>query len=340
MEASDGSEPETEPRGAEEMIRLNLNHRIQSDFLEAGDVGSQGDDDEGEEMELPLFVCGTCGCEFEDDMSLETHQYTHRLSSTSPANKSIDYSKENVNPNLKYRCRLCDLTFENQSTIMSHMLSHSSLLSGVQTNRSNNNNFIAKRSRKQSRPKKLSFWDLNEVEVLRHLKGRLKKWRCSTSSKLSEKYMNRLVNRRGLYCVLCKNLSISRYHTKGSLALHYYWKHSRKRFKCEHCDLHFRHRYQCVLHASREHIKKPLTTVKSSHTTVPTKEPILFSAVPAVTLQDPPHFFPNPQNVTVPDASTSTHKLGMSFFDHSFIHSTNAINSHNMPIIIPTFPHN
>ncbi|XP_063928536.1 protein charlatan isoform X2 [Zophobas morio] len=332
MEASDGSEPESESRGAEDMSRLNLSHRIQSDFLEAGDVGSQADEEEGEEMELPLFVCPTCGCEFEDDMSLETHQYTHRHSTTSPAKS--DNSKENVNPNLKYRCRLCDFAFESQSSVMAHMVSHSSLTTGTQTAKSN----LTKRPRKQSRPKKmiLPFWDLNEVEVLRHLNGNLSELQQTSSStkmEVSKKYMAKIVARRGLYCVLCKSSSVNRYHTKASLALHYYWKHLNKRFKCEHCDLHFRHRYQCVLHASREHISKP-PILKSQ--TVPIKEPI-HSAVPAS--QDAHHFFTNSQTVTVPDASSNAHKLGMSFFDHSFIHPGNAINSH-MPIIIPTFPPN
>ncbi|XP_015836098.1 zinc finger protein Xfin isoform X2 [Tribolium castaneum] len=328
MEASDGSEPESESRGAEDMSRLNLNHRIQSDFLEAGDVGSQADEEEGEEMELPLFVCPTCGCEFEDDMSLETHQYTHRHSTTSPAKS--DNSKENVNPNLlKYRCCLCDFAFENQSSVMAHMVSHSSL-SGAQAKST-----LTKRSRKQSRPKKmvLPFWDLNEVEVLRHLNGNLSGELQQASASMSRKYMARIVARKGLYCVLCKSSSVNRYHTKASLALHHYWKHLNKRFKCEHCDLHFRHRYQCVLHASREHINKP-PILKSQ--TVPIKEPI-HSAVPAS--QDAHHFFANSQTVTVPDASSNAHKIGMSFFDHSFIHPTNAINSH-MPIIIPTFPPN
>ncbi|RZC41921.1 zinc finger protein Xfin-like [Asbolus verrucosus] len=329
---SDGSEPESESRGAEDMSRLNLNHRIQSDFLEAGDVGSQADEEEGEEMELPLFVCPTCGCEFEDDMSLETHQYTHRHSTTSPAKS--DYSKENVNPNLKYRCRLCDFAFESQSSVMAHMVSHSSLTTGAQVAKSN----LTKRPRKQSRPKKmvLPFWDLNEVEVLRHLNGNLSELQQASSStrmEVSKKYMAKIVAGKGLYCVLCKSSSVNRYHTKGTLALHYFWKHLNKRFKCEHCDLHFRHRYQCVLHASRDHINKP-PILKSQ--TVPIKEPI-HSAVPAS--QDAHHFFTNSQTVTVPDASTNAHKLGMSFFDHSFIHPTNPINSH-MPIIIPTFPPN
>jgi KRAB domain-containing zinc finger protein len=323
MEASDGSEPESESRGAEDMSRLNLNHRMQSDFLEAGDVGSQADEEEGEEMELPLFVCPTCGCEFEDDLSLETHQYTHRHSTTSPAKS--DNSKENVNPNSKYRCRLCDFAFESQSSVMAHMVSHSSLTA---------KSGLTKRSRKQSRPKKMvvPFWDLDEVDVLRNL-TELQRASSSTRMEVSKKYVAKMVERRGLCCVLCKSSSVSRYHTKASLALHCYWKHLNKRFKCEHCDLHFRHRYQCVLHASREHINKP-PILKSQ--TVPIKEPI-HSTVPAP--QDTHHFFTNSQTVTVPDASTNAHKLGMSFFDHSFMHPTNAINSH-MPIIIPTFPPN
>ncbi|XP_060516146.1 protein charlatan isoform X2 [Cylas formicarius] len=104
MEASDGSDPESDPpprSSPEDMSnRVNLTHRIQSDFLEAGGVDNQpeADEENGEETELPLFVCPTCGCEFEDDLSLETHQYTHRHVATSPAKN--DDSKENVDPSL------------------------------------------------------------------------------------------------------------------------------------------------------------------------------------------------------------------------------------------------
>lgn len=331
MEASDGSEPESESRGAEDMSRMNLNHRIQSDFPEAGDVGSQADEDDDEEMELPLFVCPSCGCEFEDDTSLETHQFTHRHSTASPAKS--DYSKENVNPNSKYQCRLCDYVFDSQSNVMIHMASHSSLTIGSQIGKTG----LTKRARKQSRPKKMVLpLDVNEVEVLRQLNGNLTDWQQASSSasvKLSQKCVEKMISRKGLQCFLCKDFSMTRYHTKASLALHRFWKHQNKRFKCEHCDMEFRHRYQCVLHASREHINKPASIPKSR--TVPSKEPI--HGVPVS--QEAHHFFTSSQTVTVPDAPANAHKLGMSFFDHSFIHSGNSINSH-MPIIIPTFPPN
>ncbi|KAJ8918760.1 hypothetical protein NQ315_015080 [Exocentrus adspersus] len=341
MEASDGSDHDSDPRSTEEVHRgTDLTPDIQSDFPEAGDVGNQVDEENGEEMELPLFVCPTCGCEFEDDLSLETHQYTHRHSATSPA--KIDDSKENVDPDLKYRCCLCNATFENQYLIMSHMSTHSSLYSKPVIP----SVVRCKRPRKQSRPKKivLPFWDSDEVEVLRHLNGKLRKWRGTLPTsknginKLIDKYMAQLVTRKGLICIWCKNSGLSRYHTKSSLALHYYWRHSKKKYRCEHCDMLFRHRYQCVLHSSRIHTnQRPqlVPTVLPKDTTH-----LAISAESVCSSQDTNHFFSNSHTVYVPDSTISNaHKLGMSFFDHSFIHSSTAINNH-MPIIIPTFPPN
>lgn len=335
MEASDGSEPESDSRGADDMSRINLSHRIQSDFHEAGDVGSQVDEENCDEMELPLFFCSTCGCEFEDDMSLETHQFTHRHNATSPD------SKENVDPDKKYKCCICDAHFDNQSAIMTHMLAHSSLATKPIYNNVSSN---SKSRRKQSRPKKivLPFWDSDEVEVLRHLNGKLRKWKSALSNtkgncrKLVDKYMAQLVTRRGLICIYCKNNGLSRYHTRGSLALHYFWRHAKKRFKCEHCSMQFRHRYQCVLHSSRVHTDQSQTS--TSVPTMTNKEPTpLVHTDSACSSQDTNPYFSNPQ--TVPDTSANNHKLGMSFFDHSFIHSPNVLNNH-MPIIIPTFPPN
>lgn len=332
MEASDGSEPECDSR--EDMNRMNLNHRIQSDFPEAGDVGGPLDE-EGDETELPLFICQTCGCEFEDDASLETHQYTHCHSTTSPA-KSDDNTKENINPQLNYTCQVCHQCFATQTSVILHMTNHSSLTSinsnagGFYTAKEEIQN---KRSRKQSQPKRvvLPFWDSDEIEVLRHLNGKLRKWRRGInflSVKLFDKYMAQLVTRKGMSCNYCRNSSgLSQYHTRGSLALHHYWRHSRrKRFQCEHCTMMFFHQYQVVLHSSRVHVRKAANDKIPS---VPTKEPNL--SVPVS--EELHNFLATP----VPDASV--HKLGMSFFDHSFLHTNTTINNH-MPIIIPTFPPN
>lgn len=339
MEASDGSEPESEPR-TEDQNRVNLTHRIQSDFLEAGGVGSQQDEDNGEEMELPLFVCQTCGCEFEDDLSLETHQFTHQENSTSPVKQ--EDSKENVDPDLKYQCRLCDTAFDNQCSIMTHMLVHSSLGSKSDMPYLGN----CKRSRKQTKPKRITipFWDYEEVEVLRHLNGKLRKWRDAVMStgegisKLKNKYMAQLVTRKRYICHLCKNSTLSRFHTKTSLALHNFWRHAKKKFPCEHCDITFRHRYQCVLHSSRAHSNQKSQIVPMIvHKEFSNHLSICADAVPS-TQETSTHFFGNSHTVYVPEAAmTNTHKLGMSFFDHTFIHTTNSI---NMPIIIPTFPPN
>lgn len=315
MEASDGSEPECDSRSAD-MSRVSLNHRIQSDFLEAGDVGSSLEEEEGEEMELPLFVCPTCGCEFEDDGSLETHQYTHRHSTTSPA-KAED-SKENINPKHDYRCRVCDLLFSNQSSIMAHMVNHATLSGPVALDEGN------KRSRKQSQPKKVLLTEEKETVY----------------DMLIEKHMKKLITRKGFACNMCKSNKIFPHLSKAALALHQFWKHSQKRsFECEHCKMKFKHQYQVVLHSSREHARKSREKTSPERVDiVPVKEPIL----PVVPTLDESHCFFNTSLATsVPDiANTSAanvHKLGMSFFDHSFLHANTGLNSH-MPIIIPTFP--
>lgn len=310
MEASDGSEPESDSHGGDDMSigRVNLNHRIQSDFPEAGDAGD-------EETELPLFVCQTCGCEFEDDGSLETHQRTHRHSTASPAN--MENSKENVDPDGNYFCRLCDKAFGTQDEILSHMTEHSGCFHDFEKGGQ------GKRSRKQSKPKRvvIPFWDSDEIEVLRHLNGKLRKWHRDVnyfSVKLFDKYMAQLVTQKSLSCRWCKNSGlISRHHNKGSLALHHYWRHTRKTFQCEHCNMRFTHRYQVVLHASEVHVRKT-----REKTTVPT------SSVPAS--EEVHGFLANSHTTPVPDASSNVHKLGMPFFDHSL----------SMPIIIPTFPPN
>ncbi|KAL1493235.1 hypothetical protein ABEB36_011327 [Hypothenemus hampei] len=359
MEASDGSEPENEPRNsvAEDMSnRINLSHRIQSDFLEAGGVESNHLEVEeeagGEETELPLFVCQTCGCEFEDDLSLETHQYTHRHVAASPA-KNED-TKENVDPSRKYSCKLCDASFESQNNIITHMAVHTNLSAKpvvLPTPLSN-----SKRSRKQSKPKKvvIPYWDSDEVEVLRHLNGKLRKWKGYLSnessggiSKLVDKYMAQLVTRRGLTCKICKNSGISRYHTKASLALHHYWKHSRKRFSCEHCNMTFKHRYQTILHSSRVHTQLPppapphnnkINVISNLTVALPQIKESTHLSLEG-DMNSFGNFFNGPHSVAVPDATMSNaQKLGMSFFDHSFIQN-NVVNNH-MPIIIPTFQPN
>lgn len=367
MEASDGSDPESEsqPRSsaAEDMTsRVNLTHRIQSDFLEAGGVELSHPEAEeeigGEETELPLFVCHTCGCEFEDDLSLETHQYTHRHVTASPA-KSED-TKENIDPYRKYCCKLCDASFENQSSIISHMAIHTNLTAKPVVLPTPLNN--CKRSRKQSKPKKvvIPYWDSDEVEVLRHLNGKLRKWKGYLSSeastgvgKLVDKYMAQLVTKRGLTCKICRYSGISRYHTRTSLALHHYWKHSIKRFSCEHCNMTFKHRYQTILHSSRIHTEQnqplplplphgnKINVISNLTVALPQIKEATHVSLENVSAADINSFtnFFNTHNVAVPEANMSNaHKLGMSFFDHSFIQN-NVVNNH-MPIIIPTFQPN
>lgn len=315
MEASDGSEPEMETR-PNPMERLSISHRIQSDFPEAGDVSEIRAEEELDESELPLFICPSCGCEFEDDTSLDTHQYTHRIA-TSPAKCE---SKENVDPLPSYRCHMCDSTFECQALIISHMSQHSTL----------NSHCIIKheaplRRRKQVKPQKVTipFWDSSEVDILRHLNGKLRSWQSTssiTNIKLADKYLAQLITKRGITCFLCPRNKITRYHTKSSAALHYLWRHSLPKFQCEHCDAKFHHRYQVILHGGRVHVKD--SNVNSTNNQLSPS-----SNVPS---QIPPEL----NTVGVPKLG----ELGMAFFDHSLMQSTNSLN--HLHIIIPTFPPN
>lgn len=319
MEASDGSEPECDDSRSADMSRISLSHRLQSDFPEAGDVGSSLEDEDDGEEELPLFLCPTCGCEFEDDGSLETHQYTHRYNSTTSPAKADD-GKENINPKYNYRCRVCDVSFPNQSSVISHMVVHTSISNTVAGTTS------MKRSRKQSQPKKVLLMNDDDFQ-------------CRYKS-IVAKHLNKLLTRKGYSCNMCRTTRIAQYSTKGALALHKYRKHyTRKLFDCEHCGLRFSHRYQVVLHSSQEHVIK---NREKRHTDkidlVPTKE----SFLPSVPAQDESHcFFNTSLTTSVPDIgnvnASNVHKLGMSFFDHSFLHANSSLNSH-MPIIIPTFP--
>lgn len=77
MEASDSSEPECDSRSTEDMNSVTFNHRIQSDFPEAGDVGNQKRSS-GPQRAFEL----TCH------------------STTSPAKS--ESAKENVNPERMY----------------------------------------------------------------------------------------------------------------------------------------------------------------------------------------------------------------------------------------------
>ena len=336
MEASDNSEPDGDSHGPMGMGQINLNHRVQSDFHEAGDVGNSVDEEEEEDMELPLFVCLTCGCEFEDDGSLETHQHTHCHNTTSPA-KTEDV-KENINPK-HYKCQICNMAFVNQNLVITHMNSHSSLFYS-----SNSQSLIQeqreyKRSRKQSQPKKILTLLLDCDNI--NMKSLQEKQQNSyTSFQLVDKYMARIVTRQGYTCRMCRTSRISRFYTRQSYFFHCYWRHSKKNnFQCEHCDEFFKHRYQVVIHSSRIHAKRYKTPDdgKQIHVTNDHISNMHISSEEHNLLNN------NQTGSIVPDTingSVNVHKLGISFFDHSFLHSnTNSINNH-MPIIIPTFPQN
>lgn len=65
------------------------------------------------------------------------------------------------------------------------------------------------------------------------------------------------LQRRRLSCFTCPPLRRLTWpiHTAGSLALHRVWRHGLGGllFACDTCDARFSHRYQALLHASREH---------------------------------------------------------------------------------------
>lgn len=337
MEASDGSEPECDSQSVEDMNRVGLSQRLQSDFPEAGDVGTPIDEMEGGDMELPLFVCTTCGCEFEDDRSLETHQYTHHHIATSPA-KAKD-CKDNGNLKMNYRCCVCELTFTTQCAVMVHMQTHTNLMyASINSDYTQDKENQNKRSRKQSQPKKVlnPFWQNDQINL--HLNG--KTFQHTKYMPLVEKYVMKLIKRKRFSCNMCSNLRLCQFSTKGRLMMHRYWKHNKNHFECEHCCMLFRHRYQVVLHSSREHINSTNNKMTTSNKSdvVPLKE--YFGS--NETISDDSHNFlqNNTPSSNADSGNSSMQKLGMSLFDHSFLHSnTSGINNH-MPLIIPTFPPN
>lgn len=428
MEASDGSEPECDTTASNDdltrMTTNSTNQRNQSDFPEAGDVGNhnQGEveDEFEEEMELPLFICRECGCEFVDDTSLETHQYTHHRVekiTTSPANQKQNRklmkknaatkvnatlekmhldsnTKENVNPkanNSNYNCSICKQSFSSQINIMTHMRSHITVNQSSEEQQNNKKqvlissqrkndcsgdlnmvsnycyqdgqmNATCKRSRKQSQPRKVvpPLSENPEIQVKKHTSSKHRKYQSSNKNalaKMKDKYITKLIAKKGLSCMLCKRRKfVFPFHTKGSLALHCFWRHSQQKpFECEHCHMRFRHRYQVLLHASEVHVNNPniaATTVPASPDNtvaekqiVPNKlqikEPILHTvSVPAAS-ENPPPTTDTLLTTNVPDNSTSNlnvDRMSMhSYLEHTMMNANIPVSNH-IPIVIPTFP--
>ncbi|PSN46023.1 hypothetical protein C0J52_15793 [Blattella germanica] len=216
--------------------------------------------------------------------------------------------KDNVNNVCNNRrCSSSDVTDSN--------MNHSNLLQRAEDPSSRDGTGGSKRSRKQSQPRRVipDVLDMEtEIQVLRHpgfLKSRLPKRKRRTStpelSQLRDKYAEQLLARKGLRCNWCQQeMSTFPYHTAGSLALHRLWRHIKCKFQCEHCEQRYLHRYQVVLHASREHVSANSLSERSSQlppgssepVTVPepsSKEPIL-SPVPAPTE-------PSFSSINVPD---------------------------------------
>lgn len=97
-----------------------------------------------------------------------------------------------------------------------------------------------KRSRKQSKPRKL-------------IKGRLEKrrrgkqgWRGSGRDDSDPGDVGKF------RCRLCH--PSKPFYVRKNMLVHVLWQHGRKAYPCEHCNTYFRHQYQVLLHASRAHV--------------------------------------------------------------------------------------
>ena len=245
--------------------------------------------------------CPHCGLAFGTSDVMKRHQSQHHdimekcIYCDAIFRKHFDsIVKDNICNNR--RCSSSDVTDSN--------MNNPTLLQRTEDPSSRDGTGGSKRSRKQSQPRRVipDVFDLEtEIQVLRHpgfLKSRLskRKRRASTAeiSQLRDKYAEQLLMRKGRRCNWCQQeMSTFPYHTAVSLSLHRLWRHVKCKFQCEHCEQSFLHRYQVVLHASREHVSR---RPSSEPVTVPepsSKEPIL-SSVPAPTE-------PSFSSINVPD---------------------------------------
>ncbi|PNF40631.1 hypothetical protein B7P43_G05905 [Cryptotermes secundus] len=280
-------------------------------YMEASDTSDpeeNGTDyQEEEEEEPPPFICRECGCEFVDDTSLETHDYTHHHTKRPLPVVETTSSSNNVNNNVcnNRRCSSSGVTDSN--------MNHSTLLQRAEDHSSRDGTTGSKRSRKQSQPRRVVPDVLDsemEIQVLRHpgfLKSRLPKRKHQTSaaemSQLRDKYVELLLARKGLKCNWCRQEMFTfPYHTAVSLAFHQLWRHTRTKFQCEHCEHAYRHRYQVVLHASREHVTiKPSSSRRRSSPSSP--QPPSASSEP-VTVPEPSSKEPKLSPVPAPTESS------------------------------------
>ncbi|XP_069681415.1 protein charlatan isoform X2 [Periplaneta americana] len=252
--------------------------------------------------------CPHCGLAFGTGDAVERHQGQHHDALDKCALCDAIFRrhfagtvKDNVNNNI------CNSRRCSTSGAIDSNMNHSTLLQRTEDHSSRDGAAGSKRSRKQSQPRRVIPDVLDsetEIQVLRHpgfLKSRLPKRKRRTStaemSQLRDKYAELLLTRKGLRCNWCRQeVSTFPYHTAASLASHRLWRHTRAKFQCEHCDRGYRHRYQVVLHASREHVTIKPPSASSEPVTVPepsSKEPIL-SPVPAPTE-------PSFSSINVPD---------------------------------------
>ncbi|XP_063216065.1 zinc finger protein 865-like [Bacillus rossius redtenbacheri] len=286
-------------------------------YMEASDTSSQEDDeDEGggtDEAELPEFVCRECGCEFVDDTSLETHAATHRLAAHGAGRP--------------YVCSVCGWGMASQAAMMDHMRGHSGTVArcrvdgcmfattlgedavrehAAAAHGRGPYHAASKRPRKQSQPRRVPP-DSADGQGLCAVR--------SQRSRLASKHAQRLLTRRRLCCEWCWQDAFP-HHTVSSLAFHRLWRHRAARFRCEHCGEGFRHRYQAVLHSSRQHVRQRPNTVpehdeEPSITTVPAPTETSLSRinVPDLLLHTPEPVRTPPSHLDVPTLCGTTPDL-------------------------------
>ena len=307
--------------------------------------------------------CPHCGLAFGTGDVIKRHQGQHHdtlekcaLCDAILRKHFASMVKDNVNNNVcnNRRCSSSDVTDSN--------MNHSTLLQRAEDHSSRDGTAGSKRSRKQSQPRRVVPDVLNlemEIQVLRHpgfLKSRLPKRKHHTRAlemlQLRDKYIEQLLARKGLRCNWCRlEMYTFPYHTAPSLAFHQLWRHTRTKFQCEHCEQVYRHRYQVVLHASREHITiKPLSSRRRSSSSssspspqhqsassepvtvpVPSSEEPILSPVPAPTES-------SFSSINVPDLlvnpNTSVNTSPLKDPEPSHLEPTML----NMPLTVPTPP--
>ncbi|XP_052124012.1 uncharacterized protein LOC113209556 [Frankliniella occidentalis] len=106
---------------------------------------------------------------------------------------------------------------------------------------------------------------------------------AGVAARLRQKHVGQWLVRRRLGCFACPpgRRHAWNLHSAASLALHAAWRHppNPAAFACDSCDARFRHRYQSLLHASRDHAEQE-TLEEAAGGVVQQHEPIVTLTVP------------------------------------------------------------